>query len=137
MQSPPVAPHAAPDHDTAEVRVRRGQSLDQWLAHSWSGGVQTDELEDLETLRVETRNSSYELAIVSRGTGHVIVRGGRYFPEWTPVYLLGCSLGGGLLKRHAVHPGLRMELSWAGRRIVTSPVHAIGRNGASRPSAAC
>ena len=138
MPSPDrLPPPRASEAETTGLRPVHADSLDQWLAHAWDDGVRTDELDDLEMLRVQTRNSSYELAIVSARSGHLLVRGGRYFPEWTPVYFLGCSLGGGLLKRHAVHPGLRMEFYWAGRRVVTSPVQAIGREAASRPSAVC
>ena len=137
MQSDPRSPHAAREVATGELFVVAGESLDRWLAYSWDDGVQTDELEALETVRVHTQNSSYELATLSGCRGQMLVRGGRYFPEWTPVHFLGCSLGGGLLKRHAVHVGLRMEFYWGGRRVLTSPVHAIGRDAAARPSATC
>jgi hypothetical protein len=112
--------------DTAETPRAQVSTLDDWLRHSWDDGVQIDELDDLQALRVATMNSTYDLAIVSARTGEVLVRGGRYFPDWTTVQLLGCSLGGGLLKRHGVHVGFRMELYWAGRVVITSMVQAIG-----------
>lgn len=130
-------PHAAPDMDTIECCVAHGESLDTWVRCSWDAGVQIETVDDLDILRVHTRNSSYELAVVSGQHGQMLVRGGRYFREWTRVHFLGCSLGGALLKRHTVHVGLRMEFHLAGRRIVTSPVHAIGRDAVSRPAVAC
>jgi len=127
---------AAAADQTTERLLLRGEVLDQWLAHSWDDGVRPDQLESLELLRVQTRNSSYDLAILSGCRGHVLVRGGRYFPEWTPVYFLGCSPGGALLKRHSLHTGLRMEFAWDGRRVITSPVCSIGSIPVPRPSAA-
>lgn len=137
MRSRPLPRHTATAADqTTERLLLRGELLDQWLAHSWDDGVRPDQLESLELLRVQTRNSSYDLAILSGCSGQVLVRGGRYFPEWTPVYFLGCSLGGALLKRHSLHTGLRMEFGWGGRRVITSPVCAIRAIPVPRPSAA-
>lgn len=125
--------HAA-DRETGEFVVRGVTSLDAWLAHDWGSGVRTDSLEALEALRVETRNSVYELVVLAGGDGRLLVRGGRYFAEWTTVSYLGCSLGGALLMRHAVQPGFRMEFYSGGRRIVTSPVRAVRRGAAVRPT---
>lgn len=137
MHIRPLPHHAAPaSQETTGEWVLSGEVLDQWLARSWDDGVRPDQLASLELLPVQTRNSSYELAIMAGCDGHVLVRGGRYFREWTPVYFLGCSLGGALLKRHSLHPGLRMEFGWGGRRVITSPVCSIGWNTAGRPSAA-
>lgn len=139
MHEPHASRHADVQVDlhTAEVTVERGTTLDAWLAHSWNAGVQVDELQGLQALRVRTRNSTYDLAIVEGTPGEVLVRGGRYFPEWTRVHLAGATLGGGLLKRFGVHVGLRMEFYWRGRRVVTSPVHAIGRLSTAQSSAPC
>lgn len=112
--------------ETGEIPVSPVSTLDGWLKHSWNDGVQVDELDDLQAVRVETMNSTYDLAIVAARTGEVLVRGGRYFPDWTTVQLLGSSLGGGLLKRYGVHVGFRMELYWAGRVVITSVIQAIG-----------
>ena len=131
---PETRPQTAPGsgHDTGGVTVARVGTLDRWLSHTWDQGVQIDRLPDLHALRVSTINSTYDLAVVSGARGEVLVRGGRYFPEWTSAVFLGCSMGGGLLKRHGVNVGLRMEFYWQGRRIVTSPVAAIGRGEEAR-----
>jgi len=100
-------------------------TVDGWLRHAWDEAVQVDRLDDLQALRVETENSTYDIAIAEARTGDILIRGGRYFPGWTRVQLLGCSLGGGLLKRHAVHVGFRVEVYWEGRIVITSPVRAI------------
>jgi hypothetical protein len=39
--------------------------------------------------------------------------------------LLGASVGGSLLKVHAIYVGLNMEFLHNGRRIITSPVCSI------------
>ncbi len=130
-------PHVARDLDTAEHPQLRPQLLDDWTARSWDAGVQIGQIEDLDILRAYTRNSSYELAVAAGCQGEMLVRGGRYFPEWTPVHFLGCSLGSALLKRHTVHVGMRMEFYWSGRRIVTSPVVAIRRDVMTRPAVPC
>ena len=111
--------------DTAELQILHVATLDRWLGYPWEEGVQLDQMEDLRAVRVCTRNSTYTLAIVCGVEGRVLVRGGQYFPDWTDVHFLGCSCGGGLLKRHGVHVGLRMEFYWAGKRILTSPVATI------------
>ena len=120
--------------DTGEVPVVRGTTLDAWVSHRWEHGLQIDDLEDLQTLRVETRNSTYDVAVVSGPAGKVLVRGGHYFRDWTPVLLLGSSFGGGLLKRHGVYVGLRLEFFWCGRVVITSPVYAIVVGSTTPPS---
>ena len=129
MQQPQTHPYrdhgTEADVQTSEVPVVRGATLESWLAHAWDRGIQVDELDGLQALRVRTRNSTYELAVMQTRPGEVLVRGGRYFPEWTRVHLAGSTLGGGFLKRYGVHLGLRMEFYWQGRRVVTSPVHGI------------
>ena len=122
---PPSDP--APASPGTDAGLVRGVTLDRWLQYSWEHGVQVDRLEMLHAVRVHTQNSTYDLAIVSPGAGPVLVRGGRYFPEWTRVHFAGCSLGGSVLKRHGVHVGLRMEFHWNNKRVLTSTVHAIGR----------
>lgn len=131
------APEVGPGVETTAIGVLGGATLDRWLAGPWDRGVQVDELEQMHVLRVRTRNSSYELAIAEGVPGEVLVRGGRYFPEWTRVHLAGSSLGGGLLKQYGVHIGFRLEFYWNRRRIVTSPVQSIGCVPATPMAEAC
>ena len=58
--------------DTGEVPVVRGTTLDAWVSHRWEHGLQIDDLDDLQTLRVETRNSTYDVAVVSGPAGKVL-----------------------------------------------------------------
>jgi len=99
--------------------------LRRWAERDWSGGVQIDALAGLEQFTVRTRNTTYELTVLSPGTGDVLVRGGAFFPEHTRARVAGCSLGGSFLKLRAIHRGFSMELMHDGRRIVTTRVHEI------------
>ena len=112
--------------DTRSLWCRTGAVLDTWASHDWTEGVQLEQFEDLESLAVRTENSVYELTVLSRRTGEVLVRGGRFFPEWTRASLAGSSLGGSFLKLGGIYVGFSMELHHLRRRIITSPVRAIG-----------
>ena len=116
---------------TSEVVVPAGMTLDSWLNHPWLDGVQIDRLEALQVLRVNTCNSAYDIVVVAGSAGEVMVRGGRYFPDWTRALLLGCSFGRGLLKRFGVHVGMRLEFCCGLRSVVTSPVVAVARGAAA------
>ena len=80
----------------------------------------------LKPSAVQTMNSLYEITIVSGHSGDVLVRGGQFFPEKTPVHLAGATFGGSFLKLRGIYLGMRMEFLHKGRRIVTSPVRRIG-----------
>lgn len=103
----------------------RGRILDRWAANTWKNGLQLEALEDLDSLAVRTRNSVYEITVLSRITGEVMVRGGRFFPERTVARLAGSSLGGSFLKMGGVYPGFSLEFQEGARRIVTSQVQSV------------
>jgi hypothetical protein len=105
-------------------RTRVAASLDAWLSRDWSQAVHLGSLEEFQQIHVCTQNTLYELVVLNH-CGDVQVRGGRYFPDWTPARLAGCSAGGSFLKRLAINLGLQMEFELDRRRIVTSPVRTI------------
>lgn len=102
--------------------------VETWARHAWTDGLQIETLSNLERIAVRTRNSVYEITVLSPHTGKVLVRGGQFFPEYTPVYLAGASLGSSFLKRHGIYRGFQMELHHEGQRIVTTKVRSITRN---------
>jgi hypothetical protein len=55
----------------------------------------------------------------------MLIKGGHYLPEFRRVNSIGCSLGGAMLKEHAVNIGFRMELAFEDQRLVTSQVTHI------------
>jgi hypothetical protein len=109
---------------TRSEKPRVAASLDAWLARDWSQGIHFGSLEDFQQLHICTRNTLYEV-IVLNCFGDVRVRGGRYFPDWTPARFAGCTAGGSFLKRLAINIGLQMEFEVDRRRIITSPVRSI------------
>ena len=114
---------------TLETRIERppGADLRDWIAHDWSAGIQLDATYDGMSLVVETVNNTYEVTVMSGGTGEVRVRGGEFFPRFTPARLTGSSLGGSFLKMGGIYVGFRLELRQQdGRVILTSPVQSIG-----------
>jgi hypothetical protein len=109
---------------SGKTERRPAASLDLWLTRDWSNCVHLETLDEFQQIHVCTENTLYELVIVSH-RGDVRVRGGRYFPEWTPARLAGCTAGGSFLKRLALNVGLQMEFEIDFRRIVTSPIRTI------------
>lgn len=99
--------------------------LSSWSAHDWRDGVRVDELAALERLIVTTANSTYEIVLVSPASANVLVRGGAFFPVFTPARLAGSSLGGSFLKLRSVHVGFRLELNTDRGFIITSPVRTV------------
>jgi hypothetical protein len=115
--------------DTTIIRrqtaVPASATLSAWQHHPWSDGVSIDQLSPLDRLIVRTRHSTYEIVATEAGSAEVLVRGGSFFPEFTPVRLAGASLGGSFLKLRSVHVGFAIEFAVDMRAIVTSPVRSI------------
>jgi len=107
------------------VNCSAGALLDTWSSHSWTEGVQLEALQDMQKLSVQTENSSYEVTVISGRTGDILIRGGRFFPEFTPARLAGSSLGGSFLKLRGVYVGFSLEVHFDQRMIITSRVRAI------------
>lgn len=119
-----IAPEARPaSGDPAATPARA--ILDTWCRHDWTNGVQVDQMMDLESLSVRTINSTYEITVLSARTGDVMIRGGRFFPEFTNGRIAGSSLGGSFLKLRGIYVGFNLEIYANGTRIVTSPVKSI------------
>src|SRR5437773_12519166 len=107
------------------VRCSASALLDTWSSHDWSEGVQLETMQDMETLTVRTENSTCEITVISGRTGEILVRGGRFFPEFTPARLAGSSLGGSFLKLRGVYLGFNLEIHFDQRLIITSRVRQI------------
>ncbi len=105
------------------TECRAAAQLDFWTQRKWEDGVQVDQLRALDRLEVRTRNSIYDIIIGE--SGDVLVKGGKFFPEFTRAVVLGCSLGGAFLKLGGIYRGFSMEIMFDGTRIVTSPVEAV------------
>jgi len=99
--------------------------LDTWASHSWSEGVQLEAREAMERLTVRTENSTYEITIICGRPGDILIRGGRFFPEFTAARLAGSSLGGSFLKVRGIYVGFSLEVHFEQRLIITSRVRKI------------
>src|SRR2546430_8757440 len=84
--------------------------LDTWSAHDWTEGLQLETREDMDRLVVRTENSTYEITVISARAGEILIRGGRFFPEFTPARLAGSSLGGSFLKLRGIYVGFNLEV---------------------------
>jgi hypothetical protein len=107
------------------VRCSASALLDTWSSHDWSEGVQLEAMPDMETLAVRTENSTYEITVISGRTGDILIRGGRFFAEFTPARLAGSSLGGSFLKLRGIYVGFSLEIHFDKRLIITSRVRKI------------
>ena len=118
--------HHVPDTSLSYGReLRAGTDLQRWAEHDWTGAVQLEAMAGLERFAVRTRNSTYEITVLSPRTGEVLVQGGRFFPTTTRARLAGASADGSFLKVRAICQGFRMELAHEGCTIVTTRVESV------------
>jgi hypothetical protein len=101
----------------------RAAILDAWADSEWTHGIQIDQVPEMETVAVHTQNSVYEITILCGKTGEVLVRGGRFFPEWTPALLAGSTFGGSMLKVGGIYLGMRLEIVPEPVEMVSEVVH--------------
>src|SRR5215471_13046291 len=107
------------------ISCSAGALLDTWSSHSWTDGVQLETVQDMETLSVHTENTAYEITVISGRTGDVLIRGGRFFPEFTAARIAGSSLGGSFLKLRGIYLGFSLEIHSDQRMIITSRIRNI------------
>ena len=99
--------------------------LDTWVSHDWSEGLQLKSLEDLTEIRVQTRNSVYEITVIDGEAGEILIRGGGFFPERAEARLAGSSRRGSFLKVGGIHVGFNLEIAGKHQSIVTSTVQSV------------
>jgi len=105
-----------------------GQTIDAPLSTpKWDEGIQIEACLPLDRLVVETRNSVYDIVVVSPKDGGVLVRGGRWFPDFRKAQLVGATAGGHTLKLFGIYGGLCVEFFVDRRTVTTSTVAAVYR----------
>src|SRR5262245_27151399 len=107
------------------LRCSASAMLDTWSSHEWNEGVQLEAIGEMEKVTVRTENSTYEITVISGRSGDILIRGGRFFPEFTPAKLAGSSLGGSFLKLRGIYVGFSLEIHFEKRLIITSRVRKI------------
>jgi len=106
--------------------------LETWSRRTWTDGVQIDELNELDSYVVETAHHIYELTVMNPRIGEVLIQGGTFFPKRTTAYVVGASMGGSsFLKVRGIQVGLKIELQFQNRRIITSSVRKISMIGSA------
>lgn len=101
--------------------------LTTWSERDWrrADGIQLERLEHMQRIVVRTYQHAYEIFVRCGPAGDVLVRGGRFFQEFTEAKLVGSSLGGGFLKQFGIYVGLRLEFNVDGETILTAPIFSI------------
>ena len=101
--------------------------LSNWAERDWrrADGVQLDTLAHTQRLVVRTYQQAYEIFVLNGATGKVLVRGGRFFQEFSEATITGSSLGGAFLKQFGVYVGLRLEFNVCGETLLTAPIFSI------------
>ena len=101
--------------------------LSTWSERDWkrADGVQLDQLDHMRRLVVRTYQQAYEIFVRSGAAGDVLVRGGRFFQEFTEARIAGSSLGGSFLKQLGIYVGLRVEFNVHGETLLTAPILSI------------
>jgi hypothetical protein len=87
-------------------------------------GIDVDELEPGTHLVVRTTRSCYRFDMLDRER-HAQVVGGTMFPEPSEVRIDGSTSGGTVIKTGWVGVGMRLEFSFEGKRVTTSPVQSV------------
>ena len=111
--------------DETTISCPAGALLDTWSSHDWSEGVQLETIQDMKNLEVRTENSFYEITVICGRAGDILVRGGSFFPEFTPARLAGSSLRGSFLKVRGIYAGFNLEIHLGEKLIITSRVRQI------------
>ena len=104
-----------------------GFPTNAWPSERSGAAIQVDFCAPFERIAVNTRSSLYEVIVLSGRDGEVLVRGGRFFPEFRRAILTGSTAGGSALKLRSIAVGLRMELRVDETAYVTSPVQTVSR----------
>ena len=87
--------------------------------------IQLDSCPAFQWIVVRTRRSVYEIFVLSGEAGEVMVRGGRYFPEFRHATIVGSTFGGSAVRVGSICAGCYMELEVDGRSFVTSRIEAV------------
>jgi hypothetical protein len=118
---PPITPDA--EHATLMIAT----PLEELAAADTRHDIRLDSCRELEWIAVRTRNSTYELIVLSGDTGEVMVRGGEFFKEFTRATVSGSILGRTAVKLRTIRAGCHLELRVDGTPFVTSRVARVSR----------
>ena len=107
--------------------LRRVVAFDELRVPAPGETIELDSSAEFECISVTTRQSVYEIILLSARTGEALVRGGTFFPTFRRATIAGSTFGGSALMIRSVCVGLRLEFVADGTRYVTSPIQTISR----------
>ena len=87
--------------------------------------IQLDLCPQFQWIVVRTRESVYDIIMLSGDTGEVMVRGGRFFPTFRLATVAGSTFGGSAVRAGSICVGCHLELHVDGRILVTSRIEAV------------
>src|SRR5207247_10126305 len=96
-----------------------------WSSHNCTAGLEIDTIQALDMLEFRTETGTCEVTVMCGPTGDILVRAGRFFPEFTAARLAGSSLGGSFLRLRGIYAGFNVEIHVGRKLIVTSRVSKI------------
>jgi hypothetical protein len=82
---------------------------------------------ELEWIVMKTRGSVYDLVVLSGAAGDVLIRGGRFFPEFRRVTVVGSIFGPAVLKLRSICVGMQLAVDDGEKPIITSRIEAVSR----------
>ena len=89
--------------------------------------IRLESCTELDCIVVRTRSSVYEVIVLSGATAEVMVRGGRFFPEFRRATIAGSIFGSSAVKLRSICVGLHLELHVDGQSFVTSRIQSVSR----------
>ena len=88
-------------------------------------GVPLNSQKPFDTIYVSTQNSDYCLFLLDPQNGRVLIEGGRYFVEPTEAMISGSTAGSQLVNNGWIGIGMKLEVWYEDKFIITSPVRSI------------
>ena len=84
------------------------------------GGINITQLDAGTRIEVQTLNSVYSMTLL--GNGEITIIGGNYMPEQVEARFVGSSWGTPLIKQNWIGKGMRMEIIYGDKKLLTSAV---------------
>jgi len=88
-------------------------------------GVALNSLKPCDTICVSTHNSDYRLFLLDPKTGRVLIEGGQHFVEPVEAMISGSTSGNWVVNNGRIGVGMRIEVWFGDKFIITSPVRSI------------
>jgi hypothetical protein len=113
--------------DAAALSLIVAMPLDDLVSSKSDDVIQLDSCSVFERIVVRTGRSVYDIIVLSSDEGEVMIRGGRFFPEFQRATIAGSIFGGSAVKLRNICVGLHLELHVNGKSFVTSRIRAVSR----------